>query len=656
MKEIFIKYQKDHQLEHLRTVQQFQKKEAVLAEFDSRYDEIMKFTLLKILAGNSDRIFFKSSVSEFKKSLPLIHKLKKININHLCLSIPLIKPSEDIVPLELTRDSFPLEKSPAFKIFHELTNLYSKDFTIACEIVLKPDAIGALFSTLIGLCEINVPMVVLNPNELDIELHAQQILEALKLYRMYGDKKMAIYFSPTHPLREAWNARTKNIFRGPHYVDIDVSNACTHNCVFCNLYTDKSMEKYKTEGNGKIPEHIKQFMSTKIDREHCLNVIDSLGEDTEIVQFGGAGDPFTHPNIVEFLKATRARNFRVTCFANFAYMTKEIIDDLHALTGDIPHSIHFFINLSAGNAKSYVVNRPNQKEDVFHKIVKNMKYASELVRRDNRGISFTVMSVTNKLNYKDIPELVGLARLVDAFDLWYKPIEIHGKETLEYLISEEEIPEYARLLKLAVELSKLLKVQLKDSEVMHSILNQNSEVLKEIEAKYPLEQQIADAISSSETLKAAFALKVETPIYECYRLREMFFFEPDYDPKFEKFKKFEPINLDQYTEKNDIAVQNGGTAANYYDHHACNIGMEYMRIDANSDIIGCCISKYSMGTLKNKTLKEAWFSDNYSAFREKMSNIHIEKFHRKDPEWLFCQQCPHLTINMKYQQALTTKT
>lgn len=655
MKEIFIKYQKDHQLEHLRKVSQFQKKETVLAELDSRYDEIMKFTLLKILASNSDRIFFKSSVEDFKKSLPWMSKLKKININHLCLSVPLINPEINSIPLELTRDSFPHDKSPAFKIFHELTNLYAKDFSIACEIVLKPDALGVLFTTLLGLSNLKVPMVILNPNEVLLEEDAHKIAEALKLYRMYGDKNMSIYFSPTHPMRESWNARTQNIFRGPHYVDIDVSNACTHNCVFCNLYTDKSMEKYKADGNGKIPDHIKQFMSTKIDREHCLNVIESLGEDTEIVQFGGAGDPFTHPHIVEFLKAARARNFRVTCFANFAYMTKDIIEELHSLTGDVPHSIHFFINLSAANAKSYVINRPNQKEEVFHKIVKHMSYASELVRRDSRGISFTVMSVTNKLNYKDIPELVGLAKLVDAFDLWYKPIEIHGKETLAYLISEEEIPEYVRLLNVAVELASRLKVQLKDAEVVHSILNQNADILLEIEKTYPLENQIEDTIAGSETLRAAFARADVTPIYHCYKLKEVFFFEPEYDPKFEKYKIFEPINLDLYTEKNDIAVQNGGTSANYYDHHACNIGMEYMRIDANSDILGCCISKYSMGTLKNKTLKEAWFSDNYSAFREKMSRIHTEKFHRQDPEWLFCQQCPHLTINMKYQQALTFK-
>lgn len=656
MKEIYVRFQ-NHDFEEIRKRRHFQKKESAIIEFDSRYDEVIKLSMLSILTNQSSRLTLKLTADQLSELGPHLQRLKKMQLYGLCLTTPMKARKETDENKATDRYTDISKKSEAFKFYTETTASYADQFLFTPELLLSPDSLGDLFDTLLGFSQLNIPWVILNPILLDLDRDADAVAKALEMYRIYANPDMDIYYSPNHPLKEEWNAKTLNIFRGPRYIDIDVSNACTHNCVFCGLYNDQTMEKHKKAGNGVIPEHIKTFMSTKIDQAHCLDLIASLGEETTTVQFGGLGDPFTHPHILEFYRAARERNFQVTSFSNFAYMTKESIDQLHDLASGNAHAIHFIINLSAASAKTYCENRPSQKPEVFENIIKNMTYASELVRRDNRGLSFCLMSVTNKLNFKDIPDLVALAKTTGALDLWIKPIEVHGAETLPYLVEQKDYIEYARLLKLALYFAKMLDVELKDVNVIHSIVDQYKNELETLEQKRSFLDQVDDFINISSLMQEALLMKDHPGMKEYFRLEKIYFFGPEqvYPERYESFLAFKkaPIDLSKLeAAENDLGVVNGGTAAAFYDQYGCHIGMEYIRIGAASDVLGCCISKYPMGVLGKKSLKDIWFGDQYAAFRNRMEKIHLEKFHRLDPKWFFCQQCPHLNINADYNKNL----
>lgn len=93
------------------------------------------------------------------------------------------------------------------------------------------------------------------------------------------------------------------------------------------------------------------------------------------------------------------------------------------------------------------------------------------------------------------------------------------------------------------------------------------------------------------------------------------------------------------------------TPADLYSTHPCMIGYAYMRLEVSGAARSCCIAKHSIGSLEDRTWREIWRSEAYAAFRAKMLRIPEEKFHLKDPEYLFCQQCSHVYTNLMYIKA-----
>lgn len=104
-----------------------------------------------------------------------------------------------------------------------------------------------------------------------------------------------------------------------------------------------------------------------------------------------------------------------------------------------------------------------------------------------------------------------------------------------------------------------------------------------------------------------------------------------------------------------IDVLNGGVPADFYSANPCLIGYAYIRFEVDGNILPCCIAKHSIGSVYEQDWRDVWHSGPYENFRKKMSRIHIEKFHLRDPEWTFCQQCSHMTKNSQLNKLLQDK-
>ncbi|MBL7713909.1 MAG: SPASM domain-containing protein [Bdellovibrionales bacterium] len=96
-----------------------------------------------------------------------------------------------------------------------------------------------------------------------------------------------------------------------------------------------------------------------------------------------------------------------------------------------------------------------------------------------------------------------------------------------------------------------------------------------------------------------------------------------------------------------IGVLTGDFAIDLYQSIPCKVGNKYLRVQVDGGVNPCCVMGTTMGNIAEKDYHEVWFSDSYSVFRERMENIHHEKFHLTDPEWAFCQQCPHSEVNLE---------
>lgn len=112
-------------------------------------------------------------------------------------------------------------------------------------------------------------------------------------------------------------------------------------------------------------------------------------------------------------------------------------------------------------------------------------------------------------------------------------------------------------------------------------------------------------------------------------------------------------------EKQDVAVKevsldivNGGIPSDYYSNSPCLIGYSYLRFEVNGSIVPCCIAKHSIGNIEEQDWRDIWHSGAYENFRRKMARIHTDRFHLKDPEWTFCQQCSHMDQNQRKNDLL----
>lgn len=105
-------------------------------------------------------------------------------------------------------------------------------------------------------------------------------------------------------------------------------------------------------------------------------------------------------------------------------------------------------------------------------------------------------------------------------------------------------------------------------------------------------------------------------------------------------------------EKNEVVVQeldldikNGGVPTDFFSNNPCVVGYSYIRFEVSGNITPCCIAKHTIGSAYEQDWRDVWHSAAYDSFRRKMTRIHLEKFHKVDPEWTFCQQCSHFDLN-----------
>ena len=105
----------------------------------------------------------------------------------------------------------------------------------------------------------------------------------------------------------------------------------------------------------------------------------------------------------------------------------------------------------------------------------------------------------------------------------------------------------------------------------------------------------------------------------------------------------------------DLGIRNAGKNISLYANIPCTVGLSYIRFQVDGTVKACCISKHTIGAVSNQHWLKVWHSLGYTAFRNKMLRIHLDKFHLSDPEWAFCQQCSHRETNMKNANLLFGK-
>lgn len=433
----------------------------------------------------------------------------------------------------------------------------------------KNAELNALGSFLVWFSQYGVFKTYLDVSELEIKNDSLKFNDQFTHLKMYGDLKMTIHFKDSNlsgPELDLWRTATQNVFSGPKHVSIDIANSCTHNCTFCTLYNPETLSNFKAK---KDPKEI-QYYKKHIDANQCLNFLASLPDEVETIIFAGVGDPFTHPNMMEFLRQAAFKKIYQVIYSNFSYLTEAQLDEIGSIADN---NISFIINLSAGTGEVYAKVRSNQTAETFNKVIRNIEMARK------RNIDISLLFVICKENYQDVLAFIELAVELKVNSISIRPMEVHSKETAKHILDENEEKEFAKFAKMALAMIQLNKVHIKDSSFLESISKKHSS-----------EQKIIS-----------------------------------------------PVIMQK--------INDGNKLSDYYLEKPCWIGFDYVSVSVDGFLIPCCISGYSLGNVFKSNWSTVWHSAAMENFRAHMKTIHQKKFHHSNPEWFFCQQCPHTRIN-----------
>ncbi len=214
---------------------------------------------------------------------------------------------------------------------------------------------------------------------------------------------------------------SKNAYKGPFHVQIDLTNNCNNDCIgcWCNspLLDEKKM-------SSEVSKQYIPFSTLK----SVLGEVKGMG--AKEVYYSGGGEPFMHPEIMEILEYTK--KLGLTCYVNtnFTLLDKEKIDRLIKIGVD-----HLTVSIWAGSAKVYSDTHPNKNEDTFYKIKENLVY---LNRNKNRFPLIKLYEVIFNLNYHEIKEMIDFARISCCESVEFTLIDTIPGKTDKLSLNKEE--------------------------------------------------------------------------------------------------------------------------------------------------------------------------------------------------------------------------
>lgn len=313
----------------------------------------------------------------------------------------------------------------------------------------------------------DLPFAFLRVEGLPTNKSIQRIKEAFEYLRIRGLRKN-IYFNFDNIFWKEWNKQTLNTFSGISTVHIDLSNKCTHSCVFCGLWGPDFIEQSKKDAGNKIDDNLKNFMNRQMKYEKAIEILESLPFTIDEVQFGGAGDPLTHPQWLDIVSQWRNRGMTVEVLSNFEYPNYEQLEKLHEISkGD--KNLRFIINVSAASAEVYTQVRPRQTSETFEKVISNIRYSANLKKRDGHGLDIVMLQIINVYNYKEAVKMVELAHELGVH-LWLKPLEVHGPIHKKFIIPKNSYDEFKKNMSKVLIRSEELGVNLLFKEFIEKIV------------------------------------------------------------------------------------------------------------------------------------------------------------------------------------------
>ena len=223
-----------------------------------------------------------------------------------------------------------------------------------------------------------------------------------------------------HPERvHEWNGKGDCF---PVYIEIGLTDACNHQCVFCALDFIKGGWNF-------------------IDKEVMINTLKDMGEKgIKAVMFAGEGESALHPNIEVFVKTAKENGMDVSITTNGIPLTKEKIKEI------LPHLSWIRFSVDSGSAESYSKVHKTSPED-FHKLIKNITECVKLKKELGLDVIIGVQFLMIPHNKDEATKLAKLMKEIGVDNMQVKPYSKHPHSINNLVINPEDYNEIEAQLK-----------------------------------------------------------------------------------------------------------------------------------------------------------------------------------------------------------------
>jgi MoaA/NifB/PqqE/SkfB family radical SAM enzyme len=202
----------------------------------------------------------------------------------------------------------------------------------------------------------------------------------------------------------------RKVYTGPWHVQIDLTNQCNNDCIACWCNSPFISDK------GMDPDTRKKFLS----RETMFRLIDELDEmGVRKIYFTGGGEPFMHPEILDFMRRIKNRRIHLDMSTNFTLVDRAIARQLVDIGID-----HMNLSLWAATPGTYAVQHPNKTPETFLQMFEIMNYINELKGR--RGVMAPALGMYNVINRENYFEIAGMLEYAYAHkldDISFVPVD-----------------------------------------------------------------------------------------------------------------------------------------------------------------------------------------------------------------------------------------
>jgi len=210
-------------------------------------------------------------------------------------------------------------------------------------------------------------------------------------------------------------------YKGPNFVQLDITNSCNNNCIgcWCNspLLKDKAMQP--DERKEKIPLYL---IKELIDELHSMG--------TREIYLSGGGEPFTHPDIIPILRYIKKKDLICYINTNFTLIDENIIKELIKLKIE-----HLTVSIWAGTPEIYDKTHPNKTENTFFRI------KSLLKKINSEKVHFPLVKLYNvifSLNFHEVDEMIQFALDTCSDSVEFTVIDTIPERTDQLLLNETQ--------------------------------------------------------------------------------------------------------------------------------------------------------------------------------------------------------------------------